>query len=51
MKTKPLVISIIGSYYLKNRGDELLLKGTIKLFQLLFRDRTVNFKYLSDETR
>jgi polysaccharide pyruvyl transferase WcaK-like protein len=43
MKTKPLVISIIGSYYLKNRGDELLLKGTIKLFQLLFTDRTVKF--------
>jgi polysaccharide pyruvyl transferase WcaK-like protein len=43
MKTKHFVISVIGSYSLKNRGDELLLKGTIKLFRLLFKDRTIKF--------
>ena len=43
MKIRQLIISITGSYSLKNRGDELLLKGTIKLFQLLFKDRTLKF--------
>ncbi len=43
LKINRLVISIIGSYSLKNRGDELLLKGTIELFQLLFKNRTVKF--------
>lgn len=43
MKAKRFVISIIGSYSLKNRGDELLLKGTIELLWLLFKDRTVKF--------
>lgn len=43
MKIGQMVVSIIGNYSLKNRGDEILLKGTIQLFQHLFREKKVKF--------
>jgi len=37
MRSRQIAVSIIGNYSLKNRGDEILLKGTIRLFQYLFK--------------